>query len=891
MLFRSAQRLAEVEAENTKAAEEREAQREAKLRQEREAAKQRRREERQAELDAEEKRQTEERHAQKQAGLRKEREAANQRRREERQAGLEAEEQRQAEERDALSKVERRQEMDKENVCLDSGRAAKRARFEPYATHLHRPQARKLEIEQPSQNKTERQPIIRIPTSAHPISHKVYDHGQEKMSTSYALSPLKVSRKENNEDEENPFRISGQGKRTFEPREALMDTKQSAAGMPKPDFLFDPPSRFVKEKVKEDFEFNPPAQHPLKKFAVSDSSRARGGKSDLFCRQAAPSSMGKEPEMEEAKQQKLPALRRVMKSADFDPPYSDGLRTASGSEEEVDEMKAEDENNPFMAVVRSVGGSVERSVSRSVLDEESEGESDGGSASRSERGGVTPEASRDRTGSHHVTQDPAKYSESEESSEQEESVPDSESSENDEVEVHVDAKMPDAPSLSDSLSPSLQWQQSRSSQSDSEFESNSDSSDEQDENKPPTVDVHGDDDDDGNEDDDQSMVDVEEDEDEDPFSRFSDSENEIVASTPMPPRGLQAPMRQPLRTVKPQLEPKPESPERPHQRRRPQIEDSEEDSGSDLSQDEEEESQSRSRSESDDELEGKKQRQDRRSTSSLPHVGLRTGNIGAPKSPLKSSLRHPLLLGSPRKNVVFSATTAISPESSFQESSQVDGGLTAVFDRLAGEDSNSESGFQSLSPSLSFSPSASPTPSVEDQQIEDEERTELDDRSHLRKMTPYDWAKPHWKALLSIKSQFESDSHAVDDIPNWIQNSPYVDETIWGAEEDGSMDLVVEPWMVYAAQLFIESREDEENGSEDWRGEVEEVIKRVYGLVSVERKCAREGKRAPWETRSERVRTFQEVKRRTVERLDKEGRWVEVKPERRGFFGFGTAWL
>ena len=112
-------------------------------------------------------------------------------------------------------------------------------------------------------------------------------------------------------------------------------------------------------------------------------------------------------------------------------------------------------------------------------------------------------------------------------------------------------------------------------------------------------------------------------------------------------------------------------------------------------------------------------------------------------------------------------------------------------------------------------------------------------------MSPYDWAKPHWKALLSIKNRFESEPSLEDDIPDWIQNSPYVDETIWGAEEDGSMDLVVEPWMVYVAQLFIESREDEVNDSEDWRGEMEEVIKRVYGLVSVERKCAREGKRAP----------------------------------------------
>ena len=505
-----AQRLAEVEAENTRVAEEREAQREDELRKEREAAKQRRREERQAELEAGEKRQAEEREAQKQAGLREEREAAKQRRREERQAELDAEEQRQAEERDAPGKAERRQEMDKKNVPLDSERAAKRARFEPRATHLHRPQSRETEIEQPNQKETERLPFTRIPTTAHPISHKVYDHGQEKMSTSYALSPLKVSRKEN-EDEENPFRRSGQGKRTFEPRDALVETKQSAAGMPKPDFLFDPPSRSMKEKVKEDFEFDPPAQHPLRAFAVSDTSRARGGKSDLFRRQAAPASMGKEPEME-VKQQKLPALRRVMKSVEFDPPYSDGLRTASVSEEEVDESEAEndEEDNPFMAAEKSVSGSVERSVSRSVersvSKEESEGESESRSENRGSSGSVTPKASRDLTATNVAIQQHADYSESEESSEQDADSASS-SSENGDVEVHVDAKMHNAPSLSGSPSPSLASQQSRPSQFDSDSNS---TSDEDKENQQRSLDEHDDDEDD----DDVSMVDVEEDEDE-----------------------------------------------------------------------------------------------------------------------------------------------------------------------------------------------------------------------------------------------------------------------------------------------------------------------------------------------------------------------------------------
>ena len=884
-----AQRLAEVEAEKTKVAEEREAQREDELRKEREAAKQRRQEEREAELEAIEKKQAEERVAREQAGLRKEREAAKQRRREERQAELEAEEQRQADERDAVGKGERRQGMDKENFRHDSERTAKKARFEPRATRLHRSQFREQEIEQPSQKKTERLPFTRIPTSAHPISHKVFDHGQEKMSTSYALSPLKVSRKEN-EDEENPFRRSGQGKRTFEPREALVDTKQSAAGMPKPDFLFDPPSRFMKKKVKEDFEFNPPAQHPVKAFAVSDTSGPGGGKSGPFRRQVAPSSMDKELEMVEVKQQKLPALRRVMKSVEFDPPYSDGLRTASVSEEEVDESEAEDddENNPFMAAEKSVSGSVERSMSRSVERSVSKGESEDESGSRSENrgssGSATPKASRDLTATNDAAQQHAEYPESEKSSDKEAISASSSSSENGDVDVHVDAKTHGAPSLSGSPSPSVASQQSRSSQFDSDFNS---ISNEDKENQQQSLDEHDDDEDD----DDASMVDVEEDEDEDSFSSFSDSENEIVASTPMPPRGLQAPMRQPLRTVKPQPKSQPESSERPHQRRRPQIEDSDENSeNSGQSQDEDEESQSRSQSESDDELEieEEKQRQNRRSTSSLPHAGFRTGNFGPP---LKSSLRHPPPLGSPKKAVVFSATTAVSPESSFEESSEVNEGLTAALDRLAGEDSDSESGSQALSPSSSRSPSALPSPSIEGQQFEDEEQAELDDRSHLQMMKPYNWAKSHWKVLLSIKNQFESDPCAGDDIPDWIQNSPYVDETIWGAEEDGSMDLVVEPWMVYVAQLFIETRQDAENGSEDWRGQMEEVIKRVYGLVSVERKCAREGKRSPWETPSGRVRTFQEVKRRTVERLDKEGRWVEVKPERRGFFGFGTAWL
>lgn len=891
-----AQRLAEAEAENTRVAEEREAQREDELRKEREAAKQRKREERQAEIEAGEKRQVEEREAQKQAGLRKEREAAKQRRREERQAELEAEEQRQAEERDALGKDERRQEMDKENVRLDSERAAKRARFESRANHLHRPQSREPETKQPSQKETERLPFTRIPTIAHPISHKIYDHGQEKMSTSYALSPLKVSRKENGH-EENPFRMSGQGKRTFEPREALADKPQSAAAMAKPDFLFDPPSRYTVAKENETFEFDPLAQRPLKAFAESDTSRARGGKGDLFRRQAAPASMGKGPEMEEVNQQKLPALRRVMKGVEFDPPYSDGLRTASVSEEEVDESEAEDEDNPCMAAEKSVSGSVERSMSRSVersvSKEESGDESESGSVSRSEggSGSVTPQASHNPTGHHDAIQQPVEYSESEESSEQEaQSASSSDESNDVEVDVHMDAKMHDAPSLSTSPSPSLASQRSCSSQSQSDADS-----DDNKENQQQRLD-EGDQDDE-----DEDMLD--EDEDEDPFSRFSDSENEIVASTPMPPRGLAPPMRQPLRSIKSraQAEAKSESTEqereRPQQRRgRPQIEDSDEDSRDSQSDDEqsqdEEESQSQSQSESDgeQEIEEQKRRQDRRSTSCLSHSGYRTAPpvLGAPKSPLKSSLRHPPPLGSPRKNVVFSATTAASAESCFEESSEINEGLTAVLDRLVGEDSNSESDFESRSrsPPFSRSPSVSPTPSIEEQ-----EETELEDRTHLRKMTPYDWAKPHWKALLSIKNQFESDPSVKDDIPDWIQNSPYVDETIWGAEEDGSMDLVVEPWMVYVARLFIETREDEENGSEDWRGEMEELIKRVYGLVSVERKCAREGKRAPWETPSERVRTFQEVKRRTVERLDKEGRWVEVKPERRGFFGFGTAWL
>ena len=95
-------------------------------------------------------------------------------------------------------------------------------------------------------------------------------------------------------------------------------------------------------------------------------------------------------------------------------------------------------------------------------------------------------------------------------------------------------------------------------------------------------------------------------------------------------------------------------------------------------------------------------------------------------------------------------------------------------------------------------------------------------------MTAYDWSKTHWKSLLHIKNTYEA-SPRRHEIPDWVRESQFVDETIWGGEEDGSMDLTVEAWMVDVARLFIERQERE--AEENWDGEMEHVLKDRKSVV------------------------------------------------------------